>query len=80
MFAPDDVDVRMSAAGIAPALPELAQRWSARIDEDLRAATLTRPAAVAYPWHGKRGVHTEHLGHMLSEMQHLQRAYPGVRW
>lgn len=76
----DEVDARMSAAGIAPALPELAERWSARIDQDLHAATLRRPGAVAYRWHGKRGVHTEHLGHMLSEMQHLQRTYSGVRW
>jgi ring-1,2-phenylacetyl-CoA epoxidase subunit PaaC len=80
LFAPDEVDSRMSAVGIAPTLPKLAEGWSARIDLDLRAARLTRPAAVAYPWHGKRGVHTEHLGHMLSEMQHLQRTYPGVRW
>jgi ring-1,2-phenylacetyl-CoA epoxidase subunit PaaC len=80
LFAPDDIDERMRAAGVAPALPELAERWSLRIGEDLRAATLRRPAAVAYAWHGKRGVHTEHLGHMLSEMQHLQRTYPGVRW
>jgi ring-1,2-phenylacetyl-CoA epoxidase subunit PaaC len=80
LFAADDVDVRMSATGIAPPLPALAQRWSARVDEDLRAATLRRPAAVVYPWHGKCGVHSEHLGHMLSEMQHLQRTYPGVCW
>jgi ring-1,2-phenylacetyl-CoA epoxidase subunit PaaC len=80
LFAADDVDERMRAAGIAPALTELAARWSARIDEDLRAATLERPAAQPYPWHGRRGVHTEHLGHMLSDMQHLQRTYPGVRW
>jgi ring-1,2-phenylacetyl-CoA epoxidase subunit PaaC len=70
----------MSAAGIAPALPELATRWSARIDADLTAATLRRPAPQPYPWHGKRGVHTEHLGHLLAEMQHLPRAYPGARW
>ena len=53
---------------------------SARVDEVLREATLVRPAAVAYQWHGKRGVHTEHLGHMLAEMQHLQRTYPGAQW
>jgi ring-1,2-phenylacetyl-CoA epoxidase subunit PaaC len=80
LFAPDEVDERMSAAGIAPALPELATRWSARIDADLTAATLRRPAPQPYPWHGKRGVHTEHLGHLLAEMQHLPRAYPGARW
>ncbi len=39
-----------------------------------------RPAAASYLWHGKRGVHTEHLGHMLAEMQHLPRTFPGVTW
>jgi ring-1,2-phenylacetyl-CoA epoxidase subunit PaaC len=80
LFAPDDVDERIREAGIAPALTELAPRWSARIDEDLSAATLTRPPAHLHPWHGRRGVHTEHLGYMLAEMQHLQRTYPGGRW
>jgi ring-1,2-phenylacetyl-CoA epoxidase subunit PaaC len=80
LFTPDEVDERMSSAGIAPSLPELAPQWSARVDEDLRAATLTRPPTQPYPWHGKRGVHTEHLGHLLGEMQHLQRTYPGGRW
>jgi len=80
LFAPDDIDERMSHAGIASPLPELASRWSARVEEDLRAATLTRPATQPFPWHGKRGVHTEHLGHLLGEMQHLQRSYPGARW
>jgi ring-1,2-phenylacetyl-CoA epoxidase subunit PaaC len=80
LFAPDEVDERMSRAGIAPALAALAPHWSARIEEELRAATLTQPATQPYPWHGKRGVHSEHLGHLLAEMQHLQRAYPGARW
>ena len=80
LFSPDEVDERMSALGIAPQLAEQAARWSARIDEDLHAAALKRPAARPYPWHGKRGVHTEHLGHLLSHMQHLQRTYPGAHW
>jgi ring-1,2-phenylacetyl-CoA epoxidase subunit PaaC len=80
MFAPDEIDEAMRAAGIAPLLTELGSRWSARVDADLAAATLRRPAAQPYPWHGKRGVHTEHLGHMLGEMQHLQRTYPGAHW
>jgi ring-1,2-phenylacetyl-CoA epoxidase subunit PaaC len=80
LFATDEVDERMAAQQIAPALAELAPRWSARIDADLAAATLRRPATALYPWHGKRGVHSEHLGYLLSEMQHLQRTYPGLRW
>jgi ring-1,2-phenylacetyl-CoA epoxidase subunit PaaC len=80
LFAADEVDEQMAAAGIAPRLAELQPRWSAHIDEALREATLQRPAIARYPWHGKRGVHTEHLGHMLAEMQHLQRTYPGAQW
>jgi ring-1,2-phenylacetyl-CoA epoxidase subunit PaaC len=80
LFAEDEVDREMTAAGIAPALSELQPRWSARIDEVLREATLERPADMPYAWHGKRGEHTEHLGYLLAEMQFLHRAYPGASW
>ena len=80
LFTPDEIDERMAAAGIAPQLGAAAERFHARVDADLRQATLVRPAPQPHPWHGKRGVHTEHLGHLLGEMQHLQRTYPGVRW
>jgi ring-1,2-phenylacetyl-CoA epoxidase subunit PaaC len=79
-FVADEVDNELAANGIAPRLSELQPRWSARIDEVLTEATLVRPPDVPYSWHGKRGVHTEHLGHMLGEMQHLQRTYPGAQW
>ncbi len=79
-FSADEVDELISGAGIAPPLAVLAPGWSAGIDEDLRAATLTRPASFPYPWHGKRGVHSEHLSHLLAEMQHLPRTYPGAHW
>jgi ring-1,2-phenylacetyl-CoA epoxidase subunit PaaC len=80
LFAADDVDDVLVAAGVAPNLVAVQLRWSARMDEVLKEATLVRPAAVPYQWHGKRGVHTEHLGHMLAEMQHLQRTHPGAQW
>ena len=79
-FAADEVDDEMARTGVAPSLAELAPRWSARIDEVLREATLQRPADVRYTWHGKRGDHTEHLGYLLAEMQFLHRAYPGATW
>jgi ring-1,2-phenylacetyl-CoA epoxidase subunit PaaC len=79
-FAADEVDEAMAREGIAPTLAELAPRWSARVDEVLREATLKRPADVRYSWHGKRGDHTEHLGYLLAEMQFLHRTYPGATW
>jgi ring-1,2-phenylacetyl-CoA epoxidase subunit PaaC len=80
LFAADDVDQEMAAAGVTSALAELQPRWSTRIDEVLSEATLQRPADVPYAWHGKRGEHTEHLGYLLAEMQFLHRAYPGASW
>jgi ring-1,2-phenylacetyl-CoA epoxidase subunit PaaC len=79
-FTADEVDELVSRAGIAPPLAQLAPAWSGGVDEDLRAATLQRPASLPYPWHGKRGVHSEHLSHLLAEMQHLPRTYPGAHW
>jgi ring-1,2-phenylacetyl-CoA epoxidase subunit PaaC len=80
LFAADDVDEVLTSVGVAPKLSDLQPRWSTRIDTVLKEATLKRPPSVPYQWHGKRGVHTEHLSHMLAEMQHLQRTYPGARW
>lgn len=76
----DEIDQRMAAAGIAPPLAAAADRFPVRVAADLRQATLLLPSRQPHPWYGKRGVHTEHLGHLLGEMQHLQRAYPGARW
>jgi ring-1,2-phenylacetyl-CoA epoxidase subunit PaaC len=80
LFAEDSIDAAMVAAGIAPGAAALKASWSARIEAVLAEATLVRPADTPFPWHGKRGVHTEHLGYMLAEMQFLQRAYPGAAW
>ncbi|MBS0377295.1 MAG: phenylacetate-CoA oxygenase subunit PaaC [Proteobacteria bacterium] len=80
LFAPDAVDEAMAAAGIGPQLAGLEPAWSALIDADLKEATLRRPAPQPFPWHGKRGVHTEHLSHLLAEMQQLPRSLPGARW
>jgi ring-1,2-phenylacetyl-CoA epoxidase subunit PaaC len=80
LLTPDARDEEMAVAGIAPSLAVLRARWEERVGAVLEEATLKRPAAASYLWHGKRGVHTEHLGHMLAEMQHLPRTFPGVTW
>jgi ring-1,2-phenylacetyl-CoA epoxidase subunit PaaC len=80
LFTTDEIDAAMVAQKVAPDLATLKPRWQARIDEVLGEATLGRPADTAYPWHGKSGRHTEHLGYLLAEMQFLQRAYPGAQW
>lgn len=80
LFEPDAVDTAMAESGIGPELSSLREAWNDLIDEALAEAGLSRPAAVDYRWFGKRGQHTEALGPLLAEMQHLQRTYPGARW
>ncbi|HEX5740441.1 MAG TPA: 1,2-phenylacetyl-CoA epoxidase subunit PaaC, partial [Pilimelia sp.] len=54
--------------------------WEATVAPALAAATLTRPADGWAPSGGRQGMHTEHLGYLLAEMQSLHRAHPGARW
>jgi ring-1,2-phenylacetyl-CoA epoxidase subunit PaaC len=79
-FAPDTIDRDAAAAGIAPDITTMQPSWNARVEEVLREATLARPANVAYAWHGKRKQHSEYLSRMLTDMQYMQRTYPGAQW
>jgi len=80
LFAPSALDEQACGAGIGPDLGELQHAWSRQVDKVLAEATLVRPADVTYRWFGKSGAHTEHLGHLLADMQYLQRTYPGASW
>lgn len=80
MFEGDEVEDRLVAAGIAPDAALLRPVWQERIENTLREATLEGPAPHRPVMGGRKGHHTEHLGYILTEMQFLQRAYPGARW
>lgn len=81
LFVSDAVDQAMVDAGIAPDPASLREEYDAAINAVLTAATLTRPDSDFAHQGGKSGIrHTEHLGHMLTEMQWLQRAYPDATW
>jgi ring-1,2-phenylacetyl-CoA epoxidase subunit PaaC len=80
LFSEDEVDRSVTETGIAPSLAQLKSAWDTRINEILAQATLLRPKDVRFSWFGKQGSHSEHLGYLLSDMQYLQRSYPGARW
>lgn len=54
--------------------------WLQKVTATLDEATLIIPAKTFMHSGGKNGVHTEHLGFILTELQYLQRAYPGAEW
>ena len=67
-------------AGIATDPAALRPEWDETVDRLLARATLVRPQSTYMQTGGRRGHHSEHLGHLLAEMQFLQRAYPGAVW
>ncbi len=71
--SPADADIDLDPAS-------LRDTWNATVDAILARATLTRPRDGWMQSGGRSGRHTEHLGHLLAEMQFLQRSYPGAPW
>ena len=80
LFEVDDVELELIESSVAVDPRTLRQPWEHEVFAGLREATLRVPDETAYRTGGKRGLHTEHLGPMLAEMQYLQRAYPGQQW
>ena len=72
----DDAEVSLAPSGCAALKPA----WDARVDAVLSDAGLSRPAEVRPVLGGRAGRHSEHLGHLLTDMQFLQRAYPDAVW
>jgi ring-1,2-phenylacetyl-CoA epoxidase subunit PaaC len=80
MFNADDLDVWAAESGIGPNPADLRENWNDYLSAAIAEATLTMPDAEWMASGGKQGVHSEHLGFLLADMQFLQRAYPGASW
>ncbi|HZG92646.1 MAG TPA: 1,2-phenylacetyl-CoA epoxidase subunit PaaC [Pseudonocardia sp.] len=84
LFRTSDVERRLVAVGVAVDPAEVREEVDAVLDEVLARATLTRPgvppAGTIGGRSGREGLHTEHLGHVLAELQSLARQHPGATW
>jgi ring-1,2-phenylacetyl-CoA epoxidase subunit PaaC len=80
LFESDAVDAAAAANGLGPRWSDLREPWLAEMRELLDEARLPVPPDSAFRSTGKTGVHTEHMGYILSDLQFLQRAYPGGVW
>jgi ring-1,2-phenylacetyl-CoA epoxidase subunit PaaC len=83
LFLPADFEYEAKSSG-AGVLPEIIKdEWYYRVNKLFETATLPKISSEKKPMQilsGKKGVHSEHLGFLLAEMQVLQRTYPGVNW
>jgi ring-1,2-phenylacetyl-CoA epoxidase subunit PaaC len=76
----DEVDTDLQKSGAAPDLEALKAPWEVMVRDVATRATLTIPKGPMRMSLGRQGKHTEHLGHMLAEMQIVARSHPGAKW
>jgi ring-1,2-phenylacetyl-CoA epoxidase subunit PaaC len=80
LFESDEIDQAMAGEGLAPDLATLHEPWLGLVRATAEEATLSLPQPGWAQKGGKRGIHSEHLGYILTDLQFLQRAYPNATW
>ena len=80
LFEMDEVETSLIKEGIAVDLNLIKSKWEKQIDELFAKATLKKPESAYMQTGGRKGIHTEHLGYLLSEMQTLPRMLPNAKW
>ncbi len=80
LFESDAVDIAVHEQGVVVDLATIRSRWEQTVGDVVKRATLALPPAGASSSGGRRGRHTESLGHMLAEMQIVARSHPGAKW
>lgn len=80
LFEMTDIDNALLEQGIAVDLNAIKPKWEQHIKDVLKESTLVQPEDTYMQTGSRKGIHTEHLGHILGDMQYLQRAYPDAKW
>ncbi|MCE2713141.1 MAG: phenylacetate-CoA oxygenase subunit PaaC [Cryomorphaceae bacterium] len=80
LFLQDDLDLELIEKGIVPDLEEIRKDWQKTVDTVFNEATLELPKNNWKFSGGRNGMHSEHLGYILAELQYMQRAYPNMKW
>lgn len=80
LFYQDEVDQNVIELGLGVDNSNFKATWNSHVEHVLTEATLTIPSNSWQHAGGRKGIHTEHFGYLLSEMQYMQRAYPNMEW
>lgn len=80
LFEADEIDRVMLREGLGPDPAALHEPWLGLVKATFEEATLSLPQPGWAQRGGKRGIHSEHLGYILADLQFLQRAYPNATW
>ena len=80
LFMMTEADKEAAEAGIGVDVSKLKDTYYNRVENLLKEATIEIPESKYWQKGGKEGIHTEHLGYLLSDMQYMQRTYPNMKW
>ena len=80
LFYQTNADKEMVFEGVGVDVTKLKNNYYSHINKILLEATLEIPESKWFQTGGKEGVHTEHLGYLLSDLQYMQRTYPNMEW
>ncbi len=80
MTTANETDKAAFASGTGADLAAIKTAWKEKVSAVINEATLTMPKDAWMQQGGKDGLHTEHLGYILAELQFMQRAYPNMEW
>ena len=80
LFFTDDIEKELLENGMSADLEEIKVACMETVNQVLSEATLNIPDHGWQHDGGRRGMHSEHLGYILAELQYMQRAYPGMEW
>jgi ring-1,2-phenylacetyl-CoA epoxidase subunit PaaC len=80
LFHQTDADKAMITEGIGVDVTLLKANYFKKVNEILEEATLQIPTIEYFQKGGKQGIHSEHMGYLLAQMQYMQLAYPNMNW
>ena len=80
MFEADEIDQQLAQQGIAADLSTIERLWNETVSTILSKSSLQKPEDGYMVSGSRKGIHSEHMGYILAEMQYLQRAYPDAKW
>jgi ring-1,2-phenylacetyl-CoA epoxidase subunit PaaC len=80
LFYTDQVDAELREKGVVFSIDDVKAEWTEMVKKVLDQATLTIPDNGWQHEGGRKGLHSEHLGYILAELQYMQRAYPNMKW
>ncbi|WP_417874293.1 1,2-phenylacetyl-CoA epoxidase subunit PaaC [Xanthomarina gelatinilytica] len=80
LFHQTEADIAMVTEGVGVDVTKLKDTYYKKVAEVLEEATLKIPESKYFQKGGKHGIHTEHMGYLLADLQYMQRAYPNMEW